>query len=139
MRKQTALSTLAAVLGLITGIMVVPSARASSHRDALFISEDPAADNTDVYAFVSTELGRFDYVTIIANYVPLQEPANGPNFYKLSDFVIYEINIDVDGDGIADLTYRFQFTTRMRMRAACALSSVPATKVSTFDWEKPLN
>jgi len=87
--------------------------QASSHRDAPFISEDPAADNTDVYAFVSTEAGRADYVTLIANYVPLQEPANGPNFYKLSDFVTYEINVDTDGDGRADLTYRFEFTSKI--------------------------
>ncbi|MGI8552292.1 MAG: DUF4331 family protein, partial [Dehalococcoidia bacterium] len=87
--------------------------QASSHRDAPFISEDPAADNTDVYAFVSTEKDRSDYVTLLANYVPLQNPANGPNFYKLSDFVTYDINVDTDGDGIADLTYRFEFTTRI--------------------------
>ncbi|MBA3774536.1 MAG: DUF4331 domain-containing protein [Ramlibacter sp.] len=104
---------LAAALGLPTGVMVVAPASASSHRDSPFISEDPAADNTDVYAFVSTEPGRSEYVTVIANYVPLQEPANGPNFYRLSDFVTYQINIDVDGDGFADLTYRFQFKTRI--------------------------
>lgn len=89
------------------------AAQASSHRDAPFISEDPAADNTDVYAFVSTEAGRSDYVTLIANYVPLQEPANGPNFYKMSDFVTYEIKVDTDGDGKPDLTYRFEFKTRI--------------------------
>lgn len=103
----------AVTISLMLGVMFAPFARASSHRDSPFISEDPAADNTDVYAFVSTETGRSDYVTIIANYVPLQEPANGPNFYKLSDFVNYEINIDVDGDAKPDLTYRYQFTSRI--------------------------
>ncbi|MGI9045272.1 MAG: DUF4331 domain-containing protein [Burkholderiales bacterium] len=113
MKNRIGLSTLAIALSSITGVMVAPSAHASSHRDAPFISEDPAADNTDVYAFVSTEAGRSDYVTILSNFVPLQEPANGPNFYKLSDFVNYEILIDVDGDALADLTYEFKFTTRI--------------------------
>jgi len=103
-----------AAVSFASGRSNPPSAiDASSHRDSPFISEDPAADNTDTYAFVSTEPGRDQYVTILANYVPLQEPANGPNFYRLSDFVNYEINVDVDGDARADLTYRFQFTTRI--------------------------
>lgn len=112
-RYVTKISALAIMAGLMAGVMLVPSARASSHRDSPFISEDPAADNTDVYAFVSTETGRSDYVTLLSNFVPLQEPANGPNFYKLSDFVNYEILIDVDGDAKADLTYEFKFTTRI--------------------------
>jgi len=112
-RYVTKISALAITASLMAGVMLVPSARASSHRDSPFISEDPAADNTDVYAFVSTETGRSDYVTLLSNFVPLQEPANGPNFYKLSDFVNYEILIDVNGDGRADLTYRFQFKTRI--------------------------
>ncbi len=90
-----------------------PPVEASSHRDSPFISEDPAADNTDVYAFVSYETGRQDYVTLISNFVPLQEPANGPNFYKLSDFVNYEIHVDVDGDAHSDLTDQFKFKTRI--------------------------
>lgn len=63
------------IFSLLAGFALVPFARASSHRDSPFISEDPAADNTDVYTFVSTEPGRGDYVTIISNFVPLQEPA----------------------------------------------------------------
>ncbi len=112
-RYLTKFSAFAVMMSFMIGVMFAPFARASSHRDSPFISEDPAADNTDVYAFVSTEAGRSDYVTVIANYVPLQEPANGPNFYKLSDFVNYEINIDVDGDAKPDLTYRYQFTSRI--------------------------
>ena len=96
----------------IAALLLVSAAHASSHRDSPFISEDPAADNTDVYAFVSTEPGRGDFVTILANFVPLQEPANGPNFYRTSDFVTYDIKIDTDGDAKEDLTYRFEFKTR---------------------------
>jgi len=112
-RYLTKIGTLAITASLLMSLCIAPSARASSHRDSPFISEDPAADNTDVYAFVSTESGRDQYVTLLSNFVPLQEPANGPNFYKLSDFVNYEILIDVDGDAHADLTYRFQFKTRI--------------------------
>ena len=98
---------------LALGLGAVNPAHASSHRDSPFISEDPASDNTDVYAFRSYQSGRENSVTILANYIPLQEPANGPNFYKFSDYVNYEINIDVDGDGRADLTYRFRFKSRI--------------------------
>ena len=111
-RYFTKISALAVTASLIAGGMLMPSARASSHRDAPFISEDPAADNTDVYAFVSYEPGKQDFVTIIGNWVPLQEPSNGPNFFKLSDFVNYDLLIDVDGDALPDLIYRFDFITR---------------------------
>jgi hypothetical protein len=86
---------------------------AASHRDSPLITEDPTADNTDVYAFVSTEPGRQDYVTLIANYIPLEEPGEGPNYYHFSDNVLYEIMVDTDGDADEDLTYQFDFTTKI--------------------------
>src|SRR2546430_3255388 len=79
----------------------------SSHREAPEISKDPVADNTDVYAFVSPD--KPDTVTLIANYIPLEGPAAGPNFYEFGNDVRYEIHIDNDGDGVADITYRFRF------------------------------
>ncbi len=81
----------------------------SSHREAPAISEDPAADNTDVYAFVSPDAP--DKVTLIANFVPLEDPAGGPNFYVFGDSVFYEIHVDNDGDGVAEVTYGFAFST----------------------------
>ena len=69
----------------------------SSHREAPEISKDPVADSTDLYAFVSPD--KPDTVTLIANYIPLQDPAGGPNFYEFGDDVLYEIHIDNDGDG----------------------------------------
>ena len=69
----------------------------SSHREAPEISQDPVADNTDVYAFVSPD--NPDTVTLIANYIPLEGPAGGPNFFEFGDDVLYEIHIDNDGDG----------------------------------------
>ncbi len=81
----------------------------SSHREAPEISKDPVADNTDVYAFVSPD--RTDTVTLIANFIPLEEPAGGPTFFQFGDDVLYEIKIDNDGDGVEDITYEFRFKT----------------------------
>src|ERR1035441_2676666 len=81
----------------------------SSHREAPEISKDPVADSADLYAFVSPDSPS--NVTIIANYVPLQQPAGGPNFYEFGDDVLYEILIDNDGDAKADVTYQFKFNT----------------------------
>src|ERR1700734_2407560 len=81
----------------------------SSHREAPEISKDPVADSTDVYAFVSPDAPGT--VTIIANYVPLQQPAGGPNFYEFGDDVLYEIHIDNDNDADANITYQFRFKT----------------------------
>jgi hypothetical protein len=81
----------------------------SSHREAPEISKDPVADSSDIYAFVSPD--KPSTVTIIANYVPLQQPAGGPNFYEFGDDVLYQVFIDNDGDGNADITYQFRFYT----------------------------
>src|SRR2546428_10785899 len=83
----------------------------TSHREAPKISKDPVADNTDLYAFVSPD--KPDTATILANYIPLQEPAGGPNFNTFGDDVLYEIVIDNNGDGIEDITYRFRFKTEI--------------------------
>jgi hypothetical protein len=84
----------------------------SSHREAPEISKDPVADSTDVYAFVSPD--RPDTVTLIANYIPLQKPDGGPNFYEFGDDVRYEINVSNKGTADADIVYRFEFTTQVR-------------------------
>ncbi|HEX5202597.1 DUF4331 domain-containing protein [Paractinoplanes rhizophilus] len=84
----------------------------SSHREAPEISKDPVADSSDLYAFVSPD--DPDTVTIIANYVPLQLPASGPNFFEFGDDVLYEIHIDSNGDARPDLTYQFRFRTELR-------------------------
>src|SRR5580704_7876102 len=81
----------------------------SSHREAPEISKDPVADSTDLYAFVSPD--DPGTVTLISNYIPLEPPAGGPNFFEFGDDVLYQINVDNDGDGLAEVTYSFQFTT----------------------------
>ena len=84
----------------------------SSHREAPEISKDPVADNTDTYAFVSPD--RPDTVTIISNYIPLEDPAGGPNFFEFGDDVLYRINVNNSGDARADIVYEFQFSTTIR-------------------------
>jgi hypothetical protein len=85
---------------------------AASHAEAPLISLDRFADNTDTYAFRSVEPGREGFVTLIANYIPLQEASNGPQFFRFDDTVLYEIKIDNTGDGREDIIYQFQFKTR---------------------------
>lgn len=85
-------------------------ARASSHREAPTISNDPAADNTDLYAWVSQ--GAHDKLWIVANWVPFEEPAGGPNFNTFSNDVLYEIHIARGDQSLEDaVTYQFRFRT----------------------------
>jgi hypothetical protein len=96
---------------------------ASSHREAPLISADPLADNTDVYAFVSPDAP--DTVTMIANWIPLEAPGGGPNFYKFGDDVLYRINIDNDGDADDDIVYEFRFKTRIQNVATFLYNTGP--------------
>jgi hypothetical protein len=98
-----------ASLVAIATFSVASTALASSHREAPSIAEDQFADNTDVYTFISPE--DPNKLVIVANYVPLLLPASGPNFYRFSDSVRYEICVDNDGDARADVCYRFRFRT----------------------------
>src|SRR5438105_11679356 len=82
---------------------------ASSHREAPLISNDPAADNTDLYAFVSPD--KPDTVTIVSCWIPLEEPAGGPNYYKFADDATYYIYVDNVGDAKPHITYKFKFNT----------------------------
>src|SRR6202166_3197083 len=84
----------------------------SSHREAPEISKDPVADNTDLYAFVSPDAPGT--VTLIANFIPLEGPAGGPNFYEFGEDVLYQIYIDNNGDAQPDITYQFQFRSELR-------------------------
>ena len=85
-----------------------PSAgTASSHREAPLISEDPSADNTDLYAFRSPD--KPDTVTIVSNWIPAEDPAAGPNYYTFSPSAKYKINIDRTGDARPDIVYEFRF------------------------------
>ncbi|WP_254552168.1 DUF4331 domain-containing protein [Kitasatospora sp. MMS16-BH015] len=93
-----------ALLGAGAGVST-----ASSHREAPLIAADPQVDNTDVYAFTSPD--NQDTVTLVANWLPFQEPNGGPNFYPWADGAHYDINIDSQGTGHPDITYRWTFHT----------------------------
>src|SRR6202167_76 len=104
----------------------------SSHREAPEISKDPVADSTDVYAFISPD--DPSTVTLIANYIPLEGPAAGPNFYEFGDDVLYEINIDNNGDGYADVTYQFRFDTRLTTPSSFLYNTGPITSLNSANW-----
>ncbi len=89
------------------------SAGASSHREAPFITTSPKVDGTDFYMFRSYETGRSDYVTLIANYQPLQDAYGGPNYFSLDPNALYEIHIDNNGDAKEDITFQFRFTNTL--------------------------
>jgi hypothetical protein len=106
-----------AILGLVAvvaAVMTTGSVRASSHREAPLISQDPLADNTDVYAFVSPNPAHPDSVTLIANFIPFEAPYGGPNFFKFDDNVLYEIHIDNDADAVSDIDFQFRFRSEVR-------------------------
>jgi hypothetical protein len=104
MMKKTAWSAAIAALSVIATTNV---ALASSHREAPGISDDPAADNTDLYAWVEGS-----NLIILANYIPLEEPAGGPNFHKFSDEVLYEIHIARGASSLNDaITYQIDFSS----------------------------
>ena len=108
------------------------ASRASSHREAPLISNDPAADNTDLYAFVSPDAPNT--VTIVANYIPLEQPAGGPNFASFGDDVRYEIKVDNNGDGEEDVTYRFRFKTTTGNPNTFLYNTGPIDTLSDSDW-----
>ena len=112
MRKGIWGSVLAATLA--AGAFWATPAKASSHREAPFITSLPKADVTDFYMFQSYEPGRSGYTTFIADYQPLQSPAGAPNYYELDPEVRYNINIDNSGSAIANMVFSFQFGANQR-------------------------
>src|ERR1700686_5064680 len=106
----------------------------SSHREAPEISKDPAADSTDLYAFVSPD--EPDSVTIIANYVPLEAPDGGPNFYEFGNDVLYAINIDNDNDGQAEIVYEFRFETDVSNPNTFLYNTGPIHSLPDANWHR---
>jgi Domain of unknown function (DUF4331) len=106
----------------------------SSHREAPAISQDPVADNTDTYAFVSPD--DPDTVTIISNYLPLEAPFGGPNFFEFGDDVRYEIHIDNDADGAPEITYEFHFHTDVRNPDTFLYNTGPIDSLDSPSWNR---
>ena len=104
-----AVSGVAAAIAMMSG-----SAMASSHREAPFIATQPSVDATDFYMFRSYEPGWQDHITVLANYLPFQDPQGGPNFYQFDPDALYEIHIDNNGDAREDLTFQFRFKSESK-------------------------
>lgn len=104
--------SLGQITALSLAIAVTSGLEASSHREAPYIGKFPQVDASDFYMFNSYEPGRDGYVTILANYIPVQAAYGGPNYYPLDEEALYEIHIDNDGDAIEDITFQFDFETR---------------------------
>lgn len=100
----------ASALALATAALLTSTVHASSHREAPYITTKPKVDATDFYLFNSYERGRKGFVTLIANYQPLQDAYGGPNYFSMDPNAIYDIHIDNNGDAREDLTFRFRFT-----------------------------
>jgi hypothetical protein len=109
LRKKALLSAL--VAATLAGITATP-VMASSHREAPFITRMPKVDASDLYMFRSYEANRKDFVTLIANYVPLQAAYGGPNYFSLDPDALYEIHIDNNGDAKEDITFQFRFNNQ---------------------------
>src|ERR1700753_2951822 len=106
----------------------------SSHKEAPGIINDAAADNTDVYAVRSPD--KPNTVTLIANFVPLEDPAGGPNFFEFGDNVLYEIHIDNTGNGVADVTYQFTFATTYQSLTTFLYNTGPIGSLTDAHWNR---
>jgi hypothetical protein len=113
---------------------------ASSHREAPFIATQPQVDATDFYMFRSYEPGRDGYVTLIANYLPLQDPYGGPNFFKLDPNAIYQIHISNDGGATPNLSFTFRFQNALadnQIPVGGKMVSIPLTQNGSADVSTP--
>jgi hypothetical protein len=106
----------------------------SSHREAPEISKDPAADSTDLYAFVSPN--DPSTVTLIANYVPFEAPQGGPNFYEFGTDVQYSIAIDNDGDSLPEIIYQFTFQTAVGNSKTFLYNTGPIASLTDANWNR---
>ncbi|MEO6699799.1 MAG: DUF4331 domain-containing protein, partial [Paraperlucidibaca sp.] len=98
---------------LLASAATVTTVQASSHREAPYITSMPKVDGTDFYMFNSYETGRTDSVTLIANYLPLQDAYGGPNYFSLDPNALYEIHVDNNGDAVEDITFQFRFKNKL--------------------------
>ena len=107
----------------------------SSHREAPEIAKDPVADGTDTYAFVSPDAP--DTVTLVANFIPLQQPEGGPNFYEFGEDVRYEIHVSNRGTAESDIVYRFRFRTEVRNDETFLYNTGPINDIDDETWNRP--
>ncbi|MFL6715692.1 MAG: DUF4331 domain-containing protein, partial [Burkholderiaceae bacterium] len=116
MRPSLPLSKTTLLAAAVAAAFALP-AGASSHREGPYITGAPKVDGTDFYMFRSYESGRQDYVTLLANYIPFQDPQGGPNFNQFDPNALYEIHIDNNGDAKEDITFQFRFKSTSKRTA----------------------
>ena len=117
---------LSIVIGTLCAGLIASDSFASSHREAPNITRSPALDSTDFYAFNSYESGRGEFVTLIANYIPLQDAYGGPNYFAMDPSAVYSIHVDNTGDAIEDLTFEFRFSQALAGGEGVKLTVGPA-------------
>src|SRR3954468_24746632 len=110
--RRTQVLGVAIMAALAAAALVASMVFGSSHREAPRIMLDPSADNTDVYAYTAKDAPGS--LTVVANWVPLEEPAGGPYFGKLDPRARYYVKIDNTGDGREDVAYRWKFRNKFR-------------------------
>jgi hypothetical protein len=124
---RTALVGAATVAVLAAGTLATTGVLGSSHREAPRIMLDPAADNTDLYAFTAPDAPNM--LTVVSNWVPLQNPAGGPYFGKLDPEARYYVKIDNTGDGVEDVAYRWEFHSRFRNPNTFLYATPPVSSI----------
>ncbi|MDQ1688732.1 MAG: hypothetical protein QOK42_1707 [Frankiaceae bacterium] len=134
-KRASALTAGGAALIALSGVALLApaSGNASSHREAPLVAAAAQVDNTDTYAFVSPD--KPDTVTLIANWIPFEEPNGGPNFYPFAENARYNIKVDNDGDGNADVTYAWTFTNHYKTQDTFLYNTGPVSSIS----DKTLN
>ncbi len=128
-KKRRRLVLPALAIGVALAISSLMTAAGSSHREAPLISEDPVADNTDTYAFVSPD--KPDSVTFVANWVPFELPAGGPNFNKFGDDVLYKVNVDNNGDASPEIVYEWRFRTKVENAKTFLYNTGPVESIDS--------
>jgi hypothetical protein len=134
-KRVSGFRLLALVAALAAGVLAVSLSSGSSHREAPGTMLDPAADDTDIYAFTADDAPGS--LTVVANWIPFEDPAGGPNFYRFDDRADYYINVDNTGDGRYDVRYRFKFKTHYRnpksfLYALPGVGSIGDAKLQVF-------
>lgn len=137
--RSAALLPLAVAAAAVAAWAPLPSL-ASSHREAPFIATQPQVDGTDFYMFRSYEPGRDGYVTLVADYLPLQDPYGGPNYFKLDPNALYEIHVSNDGGAAENLTFSFRFQNTLadnQIPVGGKMVSIPLTQNGSADVSAP--
>ena len=132
--RRLTLIAAAVTAALAAALGAVAIGAGSSHREAPLTSLDPTADDTDVYAFTANDAQ--DTLTVVANWIPFEDPAGGPNFYRFDDRAHYYINVDNTGDGKPDVRYLFRVQDQDAQPELVPVRAAAASTRSTAEPER---